>query len=46
MLLITVISFGTLIWVSAIWGLIEGILYLTDKTGTYSRDASGRPLRD
>jgi TM2 domain-containing membrane protein YozV len=46
MLLITVLSFGLLSWVSGIWGLIEGILYLTDKTGSYSRDASGRPLRD
>lgn len=31
--------------VGAIWGLIEGILYLTSRTGTYSVDATGRPLR-
>jgi hypothetical protein len=46
MLLITVLSLGLLSWVSGIWGLVEGILYLTDKTGSYSRDATGRPLRD
>lgn len=46
MLLISVLSFGTLAWATGIWGLVEGILYLTDRTGSYSRDATGRPLRD
>ncbi|GIJ00084.1 TM2 domain-containing membrane protein YozV [Sediminihabitans luteus] len=46
MLLISVLSFGFLAWAVGIWGLIEGILYLTDKTGSFSRDRSGRPLRD
>lgn len=46
MLLMTVLSFGILSIVTSIWGLVEGILYLTDKTGNYSRDATGRPLRD
>ena len=46
MLLASVLSFGFLTPVTGIWGLVEGILYLTDKTGSYSRDATGRPLRD
>lgn len=46
MLLMTLLSFGLLAPVTSIWGLVEGILYLTDKTGRYSRDATGRPLRD
>ncbi|GAA1977853.1 hypothetical protein GCM10009718_12890 [Isoptericola halotolerans] len=46
MLLISVLSFGFLSWAVAIWGLVEGILYLTDKTGSFSRDAKGVPLRD
>lgn len=29
----------------SLWGFIEGILYLTG-SGSYTRDASGRPLRD
>lgn len=45
MLLITVLSLGIFAAVTSIWGLVEGILYLVSKTGTYSRDASGRPLR-
>ena len=43
-LLITVLSIGLLSWVSAIWGLVEGILFLTQKTGQYSVDARGVPL--
>lgn len=43
-LLITILSCGTLAFVSAIWGLIEGILILTGSTIT--TDASGRPLVD
>lgn len=45
MLLITVLSLGIFAAVTSIWGLVEGILYLVSKTGSYSRDASGRPLR-
>ena len=41
-LLITLLSFGTLGFVSSIWGLVEGILYLT---GHYTTDATGIPLR-
>lgn len=37
---VTIVTFG----VGAIWGFIEGILYLTSKTGTYSVDANGIPL--
>lgn len=32
--------------VGGLWGFVEGILYLTQRTGTYSIDATGRPLRD
>ena len=39
---VTVLSVGTLIFVSGIWGLVEGILYLT---GHYSTDAEGKPLK-
>lgn len=42
-LLISLLSCGLLSWVSAIWGLIEGILYLT---GSMDRDAEGNPLKD
>lgn len=42
-LLISLLSCGMLSWVSAIWGLIEGILYLT---GSMDRDAEGNPLKD
>ncbi|NLI19214.1 MAG: TM2 domain-containing protein [Actinomycetales bacterium] len=30
----------------AVWGLVEGILFLTQRTGHYAVDATGRPLRD
>ena len=42
-LLITVLSFGILAFIPAIWGLIEGILILT---GSINVDASGIPLAD
>ena len=42
-LLITVLSCGILSFVSAIWGLIEGILILT---GNISVDAQGNALKD
>jgi len=32
-------------WAVWIWGLVEGILYLTSKSGQYSVDSTGRPLR-
>ena len=40
-LLITVLSFGLLAFIPAIWGLIEGIMILTDKNYL---DADGFPL--
>ena len=40
-LLISVLSCGMLSFVSAIWGLIEGILILT---GSMNTDADGNPL--
>lgn len=46
-LLITVVSIGLLSWVSAIWGLIEGILILISKPGEqWHRDARGVELTD
>lgn len=42
-LLITLLSLFLLSWVSAIWGLIEGILILT---GNIKKDASGNGLID
>ena len=41
--LITLLSLFLLSWVSAIWGLIEGILILT---GNIKKDASGNDLID
>ncbi len=46
-LLITVLSAGFLSWVSAIWGLVEGILILVSKPGDpWHRDARGFELQD
>lgn len=42
-LLITVLSCGVLSFVSAIWGLIEGIMILT---GSVTTDANGVQLQD
>ena len=42
-LLITILSCGTLSIVSAIWGLIEGIMILS---GSINKDAQGNPLND
>lgn len=39
---VTIVTLG----LGSVWGLVEGILYLTDKTGSYSRDAAGIPLHD
>ncbi len=44
-LLITVLSCGALSIVSGIWGLVEGIYYLTGHIG-YTTDAQGVPLQD
>lgn len=41
-IVVTFLTFGT----GAIWGLVEGILYLTQRTGQFSVDATGRPLRE
>lgn len=41
-LLITVLSCGTLSFISALWGLIEGILILTGEI----KDVNGNELRD
>ncbi|WP_314687196.1 TM2 domain-containing protein [uncultured Bifidobacterium sp.] len=46
-LLISVLSLGILCWVSAIWGLVEGILILCSNYGsTWHRDARGVELAD
>jgi len=46
-LLITVVSIGTLSWVSAVWGLVEGILILVSKPGDkWHKDARGAELTD
>ena len=46
-LLITVLSVGFLSWVSAIWGLVEGIFILISKPGEqWHRDAAGYELTD
>ena len=42
-LLITILSLFLLSWISAIWGLIEGILILT---GSINTDAEGNSLID
>lgn len=42
-LLITVLSCGTLSFVSGIWALVEGIMILT---GSINVDAEGNPLSD
>lgn len=46
-LLISVISLGTLAFIPAIWGLIEGVLILVSQPGTeWHHDASGNELQD
>lgn len=46
-LLITLLSVGFLSWISAIWGLVEGILILVSKPGEqWHKDAEGLELRD
>lgn len=41
-IVVTIVTAG----LGALWGFVEGILYLTQRTGSYSVDATGRPLRD
>ena len=47
-LLISLISLGFLSWVSAIWGIVEGILILTAQPGAqpWGVDARGVPLKE
>lgn len=46
-LLITLLSLGMLSWVSAIWGLIEGVLILSSHAGeSWHRDARNLELLD
>ncbi|GGM44802.1 TM2 domain-containing protein [Promicromonospora citrea] len=45
MLLITAVSLGNAWFVPAIWGAIEGILYLVMRKGYWSVDAKHRPLQ-
>ncbi|WP_172119312.1 NINE protein [Actinomyces faecalis] len=47
-LLISLISLGFLSWVSAIWGIAEGILILTAQPGAqpWGTDARGVPLKE
>lgn len=40
-LLTTLISLGTLSFISSVWGIVEGIMILT---GAISKDAEGNPL--
>ncbi|OKL53965.1 hypothetical protein BSZ39_06585 [Bowdeniella nasicola] len=43
-MLITVLSLGFLAFIPAIWGLIEGILYLVSTEPRWRHDAHGLPL--
>ena len=45
MLLITAVSLGNAWFVPAIWGAIEGILYLVMRKGYWSVDAKHKPLQ-
>lgn len=45
MLLLSVLSCFILYPIIHIWGLVEGVLYLSGSSG-YTTDATGRPLRD
>ena len=45
MLLITAVSLGQAWFVPAIWGAIEGILYLVMRKGYWSVDSKHRPLQ-
>lgn len=42
-LLLSLLSFGFLSWISAIWGLVEGIMILVDQN---PKDAKGKKLRE
>lgn len=43
-LLISLLSFGLLAWASALWGFVEGILYLVGSSPRWNTDAAGVPL--
>lgn len=46
-LLISVLSFGFLLIITAIWALVEGILILCSKPGSeYHQDGDGAELKD
>lgn len=46
-LLMSILSFGALSFISGIWGLVEGVLILTSQPGTsWNQDARGIPLMD
>jgi TM2 domain-containing membrane protein YozV len=45
MLLITAVSLGQVWFVPAIWGAIEGILYLVMRKGYWSVDSKHKPLQ-
>ncbi len=45
MLLLTAVSLGQAWFVPAIWGAIEGVLYLVMRKGYWSVDAKHRPLQ-
>ncbi|MCP2265037.1 TM2 domain-containing protein [Promicromonospora thailandica] len=45
MLLITAVSLGNAWFVPAIWGAVEGVLYLVMRKGYWSVDAKLRPLQ-
>lgn len=45
MLLISVVSLGQAWFVPAIWGAVEGILYLVIRKGYWSVDSKHRPLQ-
>lgn len=45
MLLITAVSLGNAWFVPAIWGAVEGILYLVMRKGYWSVDAKHKPLQ-
>ena len=45
MLLITAVSVGQVWFVPAVWGAIEGVLYLVMRKGYWSVDAKHKPLQ-
>lgn len=43
---LSILSLGALIWLGPLWGIIEGILYLSSTKGYWSVDARRVPLSD